>query len=98
MSGPTWAEAAAQMCSVKKVVLEISQSSQENTCARVSFLIKLQAFAKKETLVQMFSVNFVKFLITRFFTELLRWLFLSRPALHKEITCEMLAMAKVQRL
>ena len=24
--------------------LEISQNSQENTCARVSFLIKLQAF------------------------------------------------------
>ena len=30
-------EAAAQRCSVKKVFLEISQSSQENTCARVSF-------------------------------------------------------------
>ena len=30
-------------CSVKKVFLEISQNSQENTCARVSFLIKLQA-------------------------------------------------------
>ena len=27
----------------KKVLLEISQSSPENTCARVSFLIKLQA-------------------------------------------------------
>ena len=35
------AEAAAQRCSVKKVLLEISQSSQENTCARVYFLIKL---------------------------------------------------------
>ena len=32
-----------QRCSVKKVFLEISQNSQENTCARVSFLIKLQA-------------------------------------------------------
>ena len=31
------------MCSVKKVFLEISQNSQENTRARVSFLIKLQA-------------------------------------------------------
>ena len=29
-------------CSVKKVFLEISQNSQENTCARVTFLIKLQ--------------------------------------------------------
>ena len=38
----------------KKVILEISQNSQENTCARVSFLIKLQIlawnFIKKETL------------------------------------------------
>ena len=32
-----------QMCSVKKVFLEILQNSQENTCARASFLIKLQA-------------------------------------------------------
>ena len=35
-------EAVAQRCSVKKVFLEISQNSQENTCARVSFLINLQ--------------------------------------------------------
>ena len=40
------------MCSAKKLFLELSQSSQENTCTRVSFLIKLQASAKKkETLV-----------------------------------------------
>ena len=31
------------MCSAEKVFLEISQNSHENTCARVSFLIKLQA-------------------------------------------------------
>ena len=37
-------EAVAQSCSVKKVFLEISQNSQEKTCARVSFLIKLQAW------------------------------------------------------
>ena len=36
-------EAVVWRCSVKKVFLEISQNSQENTCARVSFLIKLQA-------------------------------------------------------
>ena len=36
-------EAVIQRCSVKKVFLEISQNLQENTCARVSFLIKLQA-------------------------------------------------------
>ena len=33
-------EAVIQGCSVEKVFLEISQNSQENTCARVSFLIK----------------------------------------------------------
>ena len=37
-------EAATRGALCKKVFLEISQSSQENTCARVSFLIKLQAF------------------------------------------------------
>ena len=36
-------EAVVPRCSVKKVFLEISQNSQENTCARDSFLIKLQA-------------------------------------------------------
>ena len=36
-------EAVVRRCSVKKVLLEMSQNSQENTCARVSFLIKLQA-------------------------------------------------------
>ena len=46
-------EAVAQMCSVKKVFLEISQNSQENTCARVSSLLKLYTMAnnviKKQT-------------------------------------------------
>ena len=32
------AETVAQRCSVKKVFLEISQNSQENTCARASGL------------------------------------------------------------
>ena len=36
-------EAVAQICSVKKVFLEISQNSQENTRARVSILIMLPA-------------------------------------------------------
>ena len=43
-------------------LIEISQNSQESTCARVSFLIKLHAkacnFIKKETLAQMFSCEF----------------------------------------
>ena len=38
-------EAVVRRCSVKKVFLEISQNSQENTCARASFLIKLQVFS-----------------------------------------------------
>ena len=42
--------------------LEISQNSQENIRARVSFLIKLQVsacnFIKKETLADVFSCEF----------------------------------------
>ena len=34
-------EALFQMCSVKNISFKISQNSQENNCARVSFLIKL---------------------------------------------------------
>ena len=41
---------------MKKVFLEISQNSPENTCARVSFLIKLQA----RGLAQVFSCEFCK--------------------------------------
>ena len=61
-------EAVAQRCSVNKMFLEISQNSQENTCARLSFLIKLQAeacnFIKKETLIQVFSCEFCEFYTT----------------------------------
>ena len=35
-------EAVVRRCSVKKVFLEITQNSQENTGAKVSFLLKLQ--------------------------------------------------------
>ena len=35
-------EAVTRRCSVKKLFLEISQNSQENTCSRVSLLLKLQ--------------------------------------------------------
>ena len=37
-------EAVVQRFSVEKEFLEISQNSQENTCARVSFSIKLQTW------------------------------------------------------
>ena len=61
----------------KKVLLEISQNSQKNTCGRVSFSIKLQAldnfvacnFIKKETLAQMFSCEFCEISKNTFFTK-----------------------------
>ena len=39
-------KAVVWRCSLKKVFLKISQNSQENTCVRVYFLIKLQASGK----------------------------------------------------
>ena len=71
--------AVAQRCSVRKVLLKVSQNSKKNTCARVS-LTKLQHkachFIKKETLHRCFLVNFTKFLRTLFLTEHLRSLLL----------------------
>ena len=72
-------EAVARRCFVKKVFLNISQSSQENTCVRVPFVIKLQAWSLKSTSslkerlwYRCFPVN----LRTPFLTEHLRWLLL----------------------
>ena len=48
--------------------LENSQNSQENTYARVSFLIKLQA----KTLAQVFSCEFYDIFKKTFSTELLQ--------------------------
>ena len=66
-------EAVTRGVLCKKVFLEISQNSQENTCARVSFLIKLQAetcnFIKKETLAQVFSCEFCEISKNTFFIE-----------------------------
>ena len=73
-------EAVARRCSVKRVFLEILQKFTGKHCARVSFLIKLQAsasnFIKKETLTQAFSCNFCKISKKTFVTEHLRWLLL----------------------
>ena len=49
---------------MKNVFLEMSQNSQENTCARVSFLLKNRLWHRS------FPVNFAKFLRTPFFTDL----------------------------
>ena len=61
-------EAATRGVLCKKLILEISQNSQENTCGRVSFYIKLQAcnFLKKRLWHRYFPVNFVEFLRTPF--------------------------------
>ena len=58
-------KAANQKCSVKKVFLEISQTSQGNTCAGVFFFNK---FAKNE--------NFQEISNTILSSEHLRWLLL----------------------
>ena len=47
-----------QRFSVKNVFIEILQNSQENTCARVSFLIKVIWHYVKKTLAQVFFCEF----------------------------------------
>ena len=55
-------EVVAWRCSVKRVFLEISENSQENTCAGVFFKKRWRPqtsnFIKKETLAQVFSCEF----------------------------------------
>ena len=58
---------------MQKVFLEITRNSQQNTCARVSFLINLQSEAanllRKILWHRCFPVNCAKFLRTPFFIE-----------------------------
>ena len=59
------------MCTVRKVFLKISRNSQENTCARVSFLIKFidlkpTMLLKKRLWHRCFPSSFAKFLRTPF--------------------------------
>ena len=67
---------------LKKVFLKISRNSQEDTGARVSFLIKLQeapvTLFKKGLCHSRSSVNFKKNLRTPYFRENLPWLLLIR--------------------
>ena len=66
-------ESVAQRCSVKKVFLETSQTSQENTCAGDCFNkvagLTPQAynFIKKESLAQVFSCEFCEISKNTFF-------------------------------
>ena len=50
-------EALTQWCPVKYVFLKISQNSQENTCARVSLLIKMQTHLFYRTIPAAAYVN-----------------------------------------
>ena len=62
-------EVVTRSCSVEKVLLKIFKNSQENTCARVSFLIKLQTpgnFIIKEALAQVFSYEFYQIFMKTF--------------------------------
>ena len=61
-------EAVTRRYSVKKLFLEISKNSQENTWG-------LQFYQKRDC-YRCFPVNFVKFLRIHFFIEHLRWLLL----------------------
>ena len=56
-------ETVVQKCSAKQVFLEISQNSQENTCARL-FFNKVAGLRPRS-----FPVNFVKFTRTSFYIE-----------------------------
>ena len=58
----------------KKVLLNILQISQENTCASLFF--HNVGGPKKETLTQVFSCEICNIFKKTFFTEHLRWLLL----------------------
>ena len=73
-------EAVVQRCSVKKVFLQFSQNSQENTYGRISFLIKLQASSK-------FQVNFIKKPSSTEFIEHLWLLFLTLIICSVKVLC-----------
>ena len=57
-----WTEAATRGVLWKKVLLEVSQNSQDNNCARVSF----KSLLKKGLWHRCFPVNCVKFVRTHF--------------------------------
>ena len=71
-TAPSIMTEAATVCVLqKKLSIKISQNSQENICARVSFLII--TLLKKGLWHRCFLVNFAKFLRTPFKTEWGEW-------------------------
>ena len=82
-NGYFWlSEAVARRCFIQKMLLKMSQNSQENTSVGVSFLIKLQTLwpatlLKKGLRHWCFPVNFTKFLrlpFLQFSIAHFRWL------------------------
>ena len=77
IKGMLWS--SHQMCSVKKVFVETSQNSQENTCAKVSFFnkgagLRSATLIKKRLLHRCFPVNFKLFIYNIFFSFILVFL------------------------
>ena len=66
-------EAVAWRCFVEKLLLEISQNSQEIACVKVSFFNEVACLRPATLLKRLwnwcFLVNFAKFLRTPLFTE-----------------------------
>ena len=94
-------EAVVQKCSVKKVFLEISEHTQENTCARVSFFnkvagLKPATLLKKRLWHRCFPMNAVKFLRTPFHIEHLWWLLLKRSYICYHIICVTVPLKKIR--
>ena len=83
-------EAFVQRCSVKKVFLEISQNSQENTSG-----LGPATLLKKRLWHRCFPVNFVKFLRTPFFTEHLGWLLLY--SFQRKKRCSVLSARNIKK-
>ena len=81
-------------CSIEEGALKDFTKFTGNTCARVSFLIKLLAkacnFIKKETLAQVFSCEFCEIFKNTFFTDYLQ----ATPSVGSEIRpCDLLNMS-----
>ena len=75
-------KAVTWRCSVKKVFLEISQNSQENTCVK----LKTCNFIKKETLAQLFACEFCEISKSIFSDSTSRWLLLNSGKTRKKIS------------
>ena len=80
-----------------------SQNSQENTCVRVSFLIKLQAcglwpatLLKKRLRYRCFPLNFAEFLRIPFLQNISGWLLLSWLYWKKSVNIKGIALTDKQ--